>query len=306
MIQKAKSKPINISDDIKPRVIPFFIKTLQEYGTDSFIWLGPKPSVIITDPELVKEVLTKIYIYQKPQNMNPLTKLLAQGVVSYEEDKWAKHRKIINPAFHLEKLKLMMPAFYLSCDEILGKWEQSLSPGGSCDLDREQAEHIIKASQSIYIPGLRFVPTERNKRMKFIEKQVQASFRDIIDRRVKAMKAGEANFDGLNHLRIVTMILYERSLEEILEHQHSSYRPCVFVEPNGAYFFPLHPVLEFAMLRNWRNQLISKKDPAFDPDAQTFPLALKFLEWNADCLVVGEYSNWNVVHQEAEIHHKEN
>ncbi|XP_022877315.1 cytochrome P450 CYP72A219-like [Olea europaea var. sylvestris] len=249
MIQKAKSKPINISDDIKPRVIPLFIKTLQEYGTDSFIWLGPKPSIIITDTELAKEVLTKIYIYQKPKSMNPLTKLLAQGVVSYEEEKWAKHRKIINPAFHLEKLKLMTPAFYLSCDEILSKWEQSLSPGGSCDLDvwpylqnltsdaisrtsfgssyqegrrifelqREQAEHIIKASQSIYVPGWRFVPTKRNRRMKFIEKQVQASIRDIINRRVKAMKAGEASNDDL------LGILLESNFQEIEQHGNKSF-----------------------------------------------------------------------------------
>ncbi|KAL2496997.1 Cytochrome [Forsythia ovata] len=249
MIQKAKSKPINIADDIKPRVIPLFLKTLEEYGTDSFIWLGPKPSVIITDPELIKEVLTKIYIYQKPQNMNPLTKLLAQGVVSYEEDKWAKHRKIINPAFHTEKLKLMMPAFCLSCDEILSKWEQSLSPGESRDLDvwpylqnlssdaisrtsfgssyqegrrifelqREQAEHIIKASQSIYIPGWRFVPTKRNKRMKEIEKEVQASIRDIINRREKAMKAGEARNDDL------LGILLESNFKEIEQHGNKSF-----------------------------------------------------------------------------------
>ncbi|CAI9784364.1 unnamed protein product [Fraxinus pennsylvanica] len=227
-------------DDIKPRVIPFFLKTLEKYGTNAFMWLGPRPLIIITDPELIKEVLTKNYVYQKPKNMNPLTKLLAQGVVSYEEDKWAKHRKIINPAFHLEKLKLMMPAFYLSCEEILSKWEQGLASGESCDFDlwpylqklssdaisrtsfgssyedgrrifelqREQAEHIIKASQSIYIPGWRFVPTKRNKRMKEIEKEVQASTR-AREEVSQVFGSKKPDFDGLNHLKIVTMILYE-------------------------------------------------------------------------------------------------
>ncbi|KAC9469349.1 hypothetical protein E3N88_45778 [Mikania micrantha] len=31
--------------------------------------------------------------------------LLARGLANVEGDQWVKHRKIINPAFHVEKLK---------------------------------------------------------------------------------------------------------------------------------------------------------------------------------------------------------
>jgi len=60
--------------------------------------------VNITDPEQIKDVFNKMYDFQKP-NANPLAKLLANGLISLEGEQWSKHRKIINPAFHLEKLK---------------------------------------------------------------------------------------------------------------------------------------------------------------------------------------------------------
>ena len=70
------------------------------------MWLGPIPRVNIMDPEVVKEVLSKNFDYKMPR-INPLFKLLATGLANYDDDQWTKHRKIINPAFHMEKLKVI-------------------------------------------------------------------------------------------------------------------------------------------------------------------------------------------------------
>ena len=43
---------------------------------------------------------------------NPLTKLLARGVADAEADERVKHRKIINPAFHVEKLKVSVSCYF--------------------------------------------------------------------------------------------------------------------------------------------------------------------------------------------------
>jgi cytochrome P450 len=71
------------------------------------MWFGPTPRVNIMNPEQLKDVLSKISNFQKIGG-TPLTKLLVSGLAQYEAEKWAKHRKIINPAFHLEKLKVSL------------------------------------------------------------------------------------------------------------------------------------------------------------------------------------------------------
>ena len=76
-------------------------------GKNSFFWYGPKITVHIMEPEAIKEVLNMINDFPKP-TLTPLAKFLITGLVDLEGDKWSKHRKIINPAFNLVKLKVFL------------------------------------------------------------------------------------------------------------------------------------------------------------------------------------------------------
>ncbi|KAL3502800.1 hypothetical protein ACH5RR_037249 [Cinchona calisaya] len=98
------------------------------------MWLGPTASVLILDPEHIREIMQKINLFQKRRG-NPLSRLLVEGLASYEGDKRAKHRNLNNPAFPMGKLKHMLPSFYTSATEILSKWEKIVSTKGSSELD---------------------------------------------------------------------------------------------------------------------------------------------------------------------------
>ncbi|CAL5403810.1 unnamed protein product [Camellia sinensis] len=235
MTKEASSTRISISDDAVPsRVLPFLHTQISNYGKKSFTWFGPIPSVTIMDPELVKEVLSKNFKYQKAKS-NPFVKLLANGLTSLDGEQWAKHRKIINPAFHMEKLKF----------EMINKWENNIAlTEGSCEVDvwpylqtltsdvisraafgsnyedggnifklqKELIVLIIQTVSTAYIPGARFLPTKRNRRMKEIDKEIHVTLSVIIDRRMKAMKEGETSKDDL------LGILLESNLREIEQH----------------------------------------------------------------------------------------
>ncbi|CAH2053699.1 unnamed protein product [Thlaspi arvense] len=229
MLAEARSKPIKLTDDIQQRVVPFPLHMLKTYGRTFFTWFGHIPTVTIMDPEQIKEVLNKVYDFQKSPAF-PLGRLIAAGLVSDNGEKWAKHRRIINPAFHLEKIKIMVPAFHQSCSEVVGEWDKLVSEkGSSCEVDvwpglvsltadvisrtafgssykegqrifelqAELAQLIIQVFRKVVIPGYMYLPTKNNRRIKAAAREVQVILRGIVDKRLRAREAGEAPCNDL-------------------------------------------------------------------------------------------------------------
>ncbi|XP_028554464.1 cytochrome P450 CYP72A219-like isoform X1 [Dendrobium catenatum] len=196
-----------------------------------FFWFGPSPRVIIMDPELVKDVLSSKFDHFEKLSYTPILRQLTLGVAMYEGEKWAKHRRIINPAFHVEKLKMMMPLFSACCDELISRWEELADSSNVFEIDvlfefqkfsadvisrttfgisykegrrifelqKEQTKLVFEAARNLYIPGFscRFIPTQRNRRRNEIYKEVTALLRSMIEQREHAIKNGEAKTNDL-------------------------------------------------------------------------------------------------------------
>ncbi|KAF7022901.1 hypothetical protein CFC21_035534 [Triticum aestivum] len=228
--EEARSKPMPLCHDIVPRVAPHLVNIVKEHGNVCITWFGPVLRMVIAEPKLVREILSdKSGHFEKFTNKR-LGKLIALGLASYDGEKWAMHRRILNPAFHLEKLKSMLPAFSTCCTELISSWESKLAGSdGSHEIDiwedfqnltgdvisrtsfgssfmegrrifqlqAEQAERIIKAFQYMYIPGYLFFPTENNKRMKQINREIEGLLRGIIEKRERAMENDGLGGDDL-------------------------------------------------------------------------------------------------------------
>ncbi|KAM3193436.1 hypothetical protein ACQJBY_070195 [Aegilops geniculata] len=226
----ARSRPVPRGDhDIAPRVLPMFSNAIKEHGKVSFTWFGPTPRVMIPDPELVREILSNKFGHFGKQRSTRIGKLLANGLANHEGEKWAKHRRILNPAFHHEKIKRMLPVFSACCEEMITKWENSMSTDGSCEIDfcpefqnltgdvisrtafgsnfqegmrifqlqGEMGERLIQAFRTFFIPGYWFFPTKNNRRMRAIDREIRMILRGIIGKKERAIKNGEASSDDL-------------------------------------------------------------------------------------------------------------
>ncbi|KAK8308159.1 hypothetical protein V6Z12_D02G038000 [Gossypium hirsutum] len=124
MRQEALSKPMALRHDIFPRVQPHIDTWINEYGRNYLSWDGVRAELVISEPDLIKEVLKNSEkAFPKRKLTLFLSKLLGNGLATVEGEKWEKRRKLGNYAFHGESLKNMTPAIIASVETMLEKWK---------------------------------------------------------------------------------------------------------------------------------------------------------------------------------------
>ncbi|KAL3500851.1 hypothetical protein ACH5RR_039944 [Cinchona calisaya] len=229
LIKEAWSKPMSLNHSIVPRVNPFYNQLVQKYGKVCVSYIGTRPSLMIGKAELMKQILNDKngHFHKPPQN--PLVDLLTQGLTTLDGGKWAKRRRLIAPAFLHQKLQGMVPEFAASCCNLIDRWKKLISLEGQSEIDihpelhslsadvitrtgfgssykegkkifelqKEQAVLAIQAFESLYLPGLRFLPTKKNRRRYEVDSEIKAMFRDIISKKQRAMQEGKSGSGDL-------------------------------------------------------------------------------------------------------------
>ncbi|TYI74678.1 hypothetical protein E1A91_D07G218800v1 [Gossypium mustelinum] len=125
MRNEALSKPLGLLDDIFPRVLPHVYTWMNNYGKNHLSWRGGEPQLLITEPELIKEVLyNRDGSYLKASLPFYSMKLMGNGLATSEGEQWVKHRKLINPTFQGENLGKMIPGMIVSVELMLQSWKK--------------------------------------------------------------------------------------------------------------------------------------------------------------------------------------
>ncbi|CAL5382268.1 unnamed protein product [Camellia sinensis] len=126
MRKESISKPMNnLSHNILPRILPHVSQWVNIYGKNFLNWYGHQAQLVVTEAELIKDILNnKDDTYPKIDVEGHAKKLLGDGLSSSKGEKWAKLRKLANHAFHAENLKSMFPAMVTSVEVMLERWKQ--------------------------------------------------------------------------------------------------------------------------------------------------------------------------------------
>ncbi|KAL9399376.1 hypothetical protein Peur_008337 [Populus x canadensis] len=215
MMLKASSQPMPFSHNILPRVLSFYHHWKKIYGATFLVWFGPTVRLTVSDPDLIREIFTSKSEFYEKIEAHPLVKQLeGDGLLSLKGEKWAHHRKIIAPTFHMENLKLLVPVVAKSVTDMLEQWStvsnsdeveievsewfQTLTEevitrtafGSSYEdgkaIFRLQAQQMVLAAvafQRVLIPGYRFFPSKRNVNSWKLDKEIRRSLMKLVERR---------------------------------------------------------------------------------------------------------------------------
>lgn len=104
----AQSSPTQgVSHDVAGRAAPHYAQWSARYGRLFLYWFGSQPRLAIGDPAAVRAAMTDTSGAIDKASFVPASKqLFGEGLVSLTGEKWARHRKIVGPAFSMERVKV--------------------------------------------------------------------------------------------------------------------------------------------------------------------------------------------------------
>ncbi|CAK7349270.1 unnamed protein product [Dovyalis caffra] len=217
LLKEALSKPIAppFHHNILPRVFPTYSVWSKVHGKTFLYWFGTKPRLVLSDPAMIKEALMNTGGPFERMKFDPVTKQLLgdKGLMELTGEKWAVHRRISSLALNMEQVKGWVPKIVASITDMLQKWEEKRGGRDEFEIDVhkevenlsadivsrtifgsnfEEGKRIFELQEkqmhlaseyysSVPIPGLRYLPTEKNKEQWRLDQEIRGSIRKLIE-----------------------------------------------------------------------------------------------------------------------------
>ncbi|KAK3147134.1 hypothetical protein QOZ80_3BG0278500 [Eleusine coracana subsp. coracana] len=205
--------------DILPRIMPHFVKWRDQYGTPFLYWFGPQPRIFIPDYESIRQILSNKSGHFVKNDAHPtVLSMIGKGLVLVEGTDWVRHRRVLNPAFTMDKLK-MMTTTMVSCVECLIKeWEDEASSHVGREIEVEfskqfqeltadvisrtafgssykEGKEVFHAQKqllaiamrtllNVQLPGFKYLPTKINRSKWMLQKKLKTTLLEIIQSRL--------------------------------------------------------------------------------------------------------------------------
>lgn len=234
-------------------LFPYFEHWRKQYGPIFLYSTGNILLLYVSHPDLVKEIsLQKSLDLGKPRYIQKERgPLFGSGILTANGSVWAHQRKIIAPEFFMDRVKSMVGLMVESTFPLLKSWEGRIASGGGIgDITVDEAlrsfsadvisrtcfgssyykgkeiflrlralqQTMSKPSILIGLPGFRFLPTENNRKIWKLEREIHllilklvkerrevsanTSEKDLLQCLLEAAKASQMGADMADHFLV--------------------------------------------------------------------------------------------------------
>ncbi|KAJ7548617.1 hypothetical protein O6H91_07G019400 [Diphasiastrum complanatum] len=272
------------SHEIVHRLLPY-CKTWSKLYGDTFVYtIGSEVRLTIADPGLIKEILSN-KDFRKVSPNALVRDMFGNGLAVAEGEKWEQERRMLNPGFHVDKLKAMVETMSELTTKMLNGWERRIvrakSPKGvqTVEIDvledyqnltAEVISHtafgtsyeagnrvfklqyfqqvmVAEAFKSMHLPGQSYLPTPKNLNRLKIRKTIEDKLRQIVEKRL------QQNETQHNDLLAIMISAYKSQLLGNQKNLRMSIQD--IVDECKTFFFAGHETT--ASLLTWTTMLLS-------------------------------------------------
>ncbi|KAL5730337.1 hypothetical protein ACHQM5_003171 [Ranunculus cassubicifolius] len=170
----------SIHHDIVSRLLPHYLLWSKQYGKRFIYWVGNEPRICLTDPKMIKELLSSKYSnlcgksWLQQQNSKHF---IGRGLLMANGQDWHHQRHIVASAFMADKLKL--------------REEKRIF-----DLLTSLQNLCAQSSRRLCLPGSRFFPSKYNRDIKALKMEVERLLMEIIQSRKDCAEIGRSTSYG--------------------------------------------------------------------------------------------------------------
>ncbi|XP_073063838.1 cytokinin hydroxylase-like [Primulina eburnea] len=284
LVAESTSKDMDsIHHDIVGRLLPHFIVWSKIHGKRFIYWNGIEPRMCLTEPELIKELLSKYSTISGKswQQQQGSKHFIGRGLLMANGDDWYHQRHIVAPAFMGDKLKSYAGYMVECTTQMLKSLENAMERGDTeveigeymsrltadiisrtefdCNYEKgRQIFHLLtdlqrlcaQASRHLWFPGSRFFPSKYNREIKSLKMEVETLLMEIIQSREDCVEIGRSESYGND---LVGLLLSE--MKKKRESNKFSLNLQLIMDECKTFFFAGHETT--ALLLTWTVMLLA-------------------------------------------------
>jgi len=103
----------------------FMLKEARQFGNFYAIWVGDKPIYVVSDPQLVREILVEraAEFHKAELVKHAVGSFAGNGLFTNEGDFWRRQRKLAQPAFHHGRIEAYGTIMVQQTQEMIASWQ---------------------------------------------------------------------------------------------------------------------------------------------------------------------------------------